>query len=199
MQHTSTKAVSIETAFKYPFNRPKGMLNILWALIPIFGWFAIGGYGVRITREFVQGKFEQLPTFSFKSDMELGFWIFLKSLPMVIGSFILLFLIVLSDPFFIGPFLNALFSLVVFPILLINLIVHGTVESSFDFSVVKPVFLNFGEYCAMLIKSVFLGFVFLLLSLLLVGIPANVFTQNLFIADFYRRFIYKQDAPSVVK
>ena len=74
------KPLDFKTAFKYPFNRAKGMWNILWVLLPIFGWFALGGYGIRIVKEFSHGKFKKLPVMSFGSDMKLGFFMFLKVL-----------------------------------------------------------------------------------------------------------------------
>ena len=76
--------LDFKTAFKYSFNRAKGMWNILWMLLPVVGWFALGGYSVRIVQEFSQGKFKQLPIFEFRNDMKLGFFMFIKAIPFVV-------------------------------------------------------------------------------------------------------------------
>ena len=76
--------LNFKTAFKYPFNRAKGMLNIFWIFLPIIGWFALGGYGVRIVQEFSKGKFKKLPTMKFSSDLKLGFMMFVKAIPFVV-------------------------------------------------------------------------------------------------------------------
>ena len=38
--------ITFEKAFKFPFNRPEGLLNILWVLLPIIGWLALFGYNM---------------------------------------------------------------------------------------------------------------------------------------------------------
>ncbi|MEA2003955.1 MAG: hypothetical protein U9O53_03265, partial [archaeon] len=78
------KSLSFEKAFKYPFNRMKGLMNAFWIFLPIFGWLALIGYTVRIVNEFLEGKFEHLPTMQFIDDMKLGFMMFVKALPFVI-------------------------------------------------------------------------------------------------------------------
>jgi hypothetical protein len=39
----------------------------------------------------------------------------------------------------------------------------------------------------MMLKSLALQLIFLVMIIVLVGIPAGAFTKNIFIADFYRR------------
>ena len=55
------KKLDFGTAFKYPFNRAKRMWYILWLLVPIIGWFALGGYSIRLVKEFTKGKYKHLP------------------------------------------------------------------------------------------------------------------------------------------
>ncbi len=172
-------------AFKYPFNRAKGMFNVFWILLPIFGWLALGGYGVRIVREFCEGKFEKLPVMKFSSDMKLGFFMFLKSIP-----FMVVYVLVINFLDFIGPlggFAIFLIELFVVPILGINFMKKQTVESFFEFNIINVVFANLGDYLLALVKSIGLAIVFVLMMIVLVGFPALVFTQNIFLADFYRR------------
>ena len=178
--------LNFKTAFKYPFNRAKAMLNILWILLPIFGWFALGGYCVRIIQEFSKGKFKQLPVLKFGSDMKLGFFMFIKSLPFVLAYIVVVGILGKTNPvvmglaeFFLGFF--------VIPILTINFLNKETIGSFFEFEILKSVFNNLGDYIVAVLKSILLGIIFLIMIIVLVGLPAGVFTQNMFLADFYRR------------
>ena len=183
--------VKFNTAFKYPFNRAKGMWNILWMLVPIIGWFALGGYGVRIVKEFIKGKFKKLPIFNFSSDLELGFFMFIKAIPFVIAYAVLTGMIGIVSPEAKG--LTEFFlQLFVLPVLGINFFKKETVASFFEFKILKSVFNNLGDYVMALFKSILLCIIFLFMCLILVGIPALTFTQNIFLADFYRRNVSKK-------
>jgi hypothetical protein len=179
-------ALKFNDAFSYPFNKAKRMWNVLWLFLPIFGWFALGGYSVRIIQEFTKGKFKNLPDMKFKSDMKLGFFMFLKMLP-----FMLAYMIVAGILTMIGSDLDVvfevLFGLFVLPILTINFMKKMTIESLFEFGIVGAVFSNLGDYLMTLLKSLLLGLIFLVMVIILVGIPASMFTKNIFLADFYRR------------
>jgi hypothetical protein len=181
-------ALDFSTAFHYPFNRWKGLLNILWIFLPIFGWFALFGYGVRIIQEFTAGKFKKLPTMSFGDDMKLGFFMFLKAIP-----FILLITIVLGALYVVSPALESvieiILSILVFPMLGIHFANKQTVGALFEFRIVNEVFSNLGDYLFAFLKEIGLAIVFLIMSIILIGIPASMFTQNIFFADFYRRRI----------
>jgi len=180
-----TQPLKFETAFHYPFNRAKGMLNIFWLLVPIIGWFALGGYGVRLTQRWIKGEYKELPVFNFKDHLKVGFFMFLKSLP-----FIIVFMIVQTLLGFIpfaGMLANLFIGIVIIPILSVNFLKHETVAAYFEFEKVKYVFENFGDYIIAVLKSIALGIIFLLMIIILVGIPAGQFTQNIFLADFYRR------------
>ncbi|MDA3836554.1 MAG: DUF4013 domain-containing protein [Nanoarchaeota archaeon] len=183
---TSNKnKLTFKEAFHYPFNRAKGLWNILWILLPIFGWAALIGYSIRLTTEWTQGKFKQLPLFEFKNDMKLGFKMFIRSLP-----FIIVYLIaaaILNSLGDAGNFVNFLIEFFIIPILFINFAVKRTVDSLFEFSIVSKVFNNLGDYIVAVLKTILLALVFILMSIILVGIPANMFSQNMFLADFYRR------------
>jgi hypothetical protein len=181
------EALTFETAFKYPFKRPVGLLNILWILVPIIGWFALIGYNIRIIKNFVKGNFKELPLFNFSQDLNLGFFMFLKLIPFIV------IITVINWAFgkipFVG-FLGTLFiSLFIVPVLIINFFVKETIESYFDFNKVKFVFDNLEDYVITVLKSIGLGIIFLLMFVILVGIPASTFTKNIFFADFYRRYV----------
>ena len=181
------KELNFETAFKYPFNRPKGLLNGLWLLFIFFGWFALMGYGIRIINEFIKGKFNKLPEMNFSSDFVFGFIMFLKIIPFIL-VYVIIAIILSYLPFF-GNILLVFIALFVLPILSINFFKKQTVSSCFEFELVRVVFDNFVDYLIVLVKSIILSFIFLLMSIVLIGTPANMFTKNMFLADFYRRHV----------
>jgi hypothetical protein len=180
------KNLNFKTAFSYPFNRAKGMLNILWVLLPIIGWFALSGYGIRIIKEYTKGRFKKLPKFQFKSDLKLGFWMFLKAIPFVVAYII----IIEGLGYFhegLSGFVDFFLEIFLVPILTINFFVKETVGSYFEFKALKPVFNNLKDYIVAILKTILITLIFIVMSIVLIGIPALVFTQNIFLADFYRR------------
>lgn len=186
--------LDFKTAFKYPFNRATGMWNILWVLLPIIGWFALGGYGVRIIQEFSKGEFKQLPVFKFSSDLKLGFSMLLKALPFITAYIVIGAVLNKIDPRVAG-LANFFMGLFAVPILTMNFLNKETVESFFELGIIKSVFNNLGDYIVVILNSILLGIVFLIMSIILVGIPAGAFTKNIFLADFYRRRVKQLPVP----
>jgi len=182
----ATQAIDFKTAFKYPFNRPAGMLNILWVLVPILGWFALMGYAIRIVKNFINNDFKELPFFNLGGDFKFGFFMFIKMLPLIIV--IVLVNVILAPLKAFGSLITILISLFVVPMLAVNFFNKETVSSCFELDKVKPVFENLGDYIIALLKSIAIALIFALMSIILVGIPAHAFTKNLFLADFYRRY-----------
>ena len=181
------ETIDFKSAFKYPFNRAKGLLNILWLFLPIIGWFALFGYGITIVKHFLKNDFKHLPLMDFKANLGLGFYMFLKSIPFVI----VLFVIQAMTSFIpmIGPLATWFISLFIVPILTINFFKKETVSSYFEFEKLKYVFANFGDYVVALLKTIALTIIFFLMIIVLVGIPAGSFTKNIFFADFYRKSV----------
>jgi hypothetical protein len=179
------KKLDFKSAFNYPFNKAKKMWNILWILLPIVGWFVLGGYGIRIIKEFSKGKFKQLPALKFKKDLNLGFMMFLKSLP-----FILIYILISTLLIEISSWLEVvdiIFKIFAMPILFIHFFNKETIGSLFEFKILKAVFDDIGDYVIVLLKSILLGLIFLVMTIILIGLPAGAFTKNIFLADFYRR------------
>jgi hypothetical protein len=162
------------------------MLNILWILLPIIGWFALGGYIITIIKHYIKGDFKELPKFNFGRDANLGFFMFFKAIPFMFAYMIVQS--VLSFVPVVGLIVTFLISLFVVPILTMNFFNKETVGSYFEFSKVSAVFENFREYIIVVLKSIALQVIFLLMIIVLVGIPAGQFTKNIFFADFYGRF-----------
>jgi len=177
--------LDFKTAFKYPFNRVKGLWNILWILLPIIGWFALGGYAIKIVQEFSKGKFKKLPIFKFSSDFKLGFFMFLKAIPFIlVYSAFILILVKINPLFGVVRIFTEIFAI---PILFIHFINKETVGSFFEFKIIKSVLDNLGDYILALLKSILLSIIFFIMIIVLVGFPAGAFTKSIFLADFYRR------------
>jgi len=181
--------LTFKVAFKYPFNRAKGMWDILWILLPFLGGFILTGYTIRVVQEFSKGKFKELPIFDMDKDLTLGFIMWLKSLPFMILYFIIIMGLTAIHPW--ARFVSLPFDIFALPILFIHFMNKETVNSLFEFKVIKHVFNNFGDYLVTLLKSIALGLIFLVMIIVLVGFPAGSFTKNIFLTDFYRRRVLK--------
>ena len=82
-----------------------------------------------------------------------------------------------------------LLALFVIPILAVNFFRKQTIESFFEFDVLKVVKDNLGDYVVTVLKQYVLSIVFLILSIVLIGIPALFFTNSILIANFYGNHI----------
>ncbi len=83
-----------------------------------------------------------------------------------------------------GDILNLLLSFFVLPVFTINLYRKQTVGSYFEFSKLKDVMSNLGDYLAVMIKQYVLLIVFLILS-----IPCRHTGPVLRRSDIYRKFL----------
>jgi hypothetical protein len=78
-------------------------------------------------------------------------------------------------------------SLFLAPYLTLNLMVTEKFASLFEFSkVVKVIFGNFKKYVIALLMTLFYCTVYVLLSVVLVGIPCLAFGSQYFLVEFYR-------------
>lgn len=111
---------------------------------------------------------------------------FIKSLPFVLVYIIIIAILNKIDSQVTG-LVNFFLGLFVIPILSINFMNKETVESFFEFEILKSVFDNLGDYVVVVFKSILLSIIFFVMIIVLVGLPAGSFTENIFLADFYRR------------
>jgi hypothetical protein len=185
------ETISFSEAFKYPFKVPQRLLYILLLFIPIIGWLVLFGYAVRLVNEFIEGRYEGLIKLDFMEDLKLGFMVFLKALPFYIG-----YMVILSAAMYVnetlGSILNLVLGFFVIPILAVNFFRKQTVESFFEFDVLNVVRDNLGEYIVTVLKQYALVIIFLILSIVLVGIPAMFFTNSIFVANMYGRLVEKR-------
>lgn len=185
------ETISFSEAFKYPFKTPKRLLYALLLIVPIIGWLALFGYSVRIINEFIEGRYEGLIKLDFMEDLKLGFMVFLKALPFYIVYSIILFAATYVNET-LGSLVSLLLGIFVIPMLAVNFMRKQTIESFFEFGVLNFVRDNLGEYTITALKQYALNFVFLILSIVLVGIPAIMFTSTIFFANMYGRLVERR-------
>ncbi|MPM83643.1 hypothetical protein SDC9_130712 [bioreactor metagenome] len=185
------ETISFSEAFKYPFKTPKRLLYALLLFVPIIGWLALFGYGVRLVNEFIEGRYEGPIKLDFMEDLKLGFMVFLKSLPFYIVYIIILFAALYVNETF-GNIFSFLLGFFVVPMLAVNFFRKQTVESFFEFSVLNVIRDNLGEYIVTVLKQYALVIIFMILSIVLVGIPGMLFTNSIFVANMYGRLVERK-------
>ncbi len=178
-----SEAFSLEEGLKWPWAKGKRQWNVLWGLIPIYGWFALIGYVANIIRMFVKGDRSGLPEFGSSWDnFVVGLKLFVYMLPL----YILISLISLIP--WIGSVLNFFLSWFLLPYMVVHVIAKESFAASFDFGTWWRVVIgNFKEYLFAWFKTLVYGIAYLLLSIILVGLPGLIFGSYIYYADFYRR------------
>ncbi|KKG01796.1 hypothetical protein DU86_08245 [Methanosarcina mazei] len=164
--------------------------------VPIIGWLALFGYGVRLVNEFIEGRYEGPIKLDFMEDLKLGFMVFLKSLPFYIIYIIILFAATYVSEG-LGNIISLLLGFFVVPMLAVNFFRKQTVESFFEFSVLNVVRDNLGEYIITVLKQYTLVIIFMVLSIVLVGIPGMLFTNSIFVANMYGRLVERKAEASL--
>jgi hypothetical protein len=182
------ETISLSDAFKYPFKAPKKLLYALLLLIPILGWLVLFGYIVRLINEFVDGRYEEPIDLDLIEDLKLGTITFLKALPFYIAYSIVIFAATYISAT-LGSLVNLLFAIFVIPVLAVNFFRKQTIESFFEFDILNVVKDNLGDYVVAVLKQYVITIAFAILSIILIGIPAMIFTNSILIANFYRNYI----------
>ena len=175
---------SLQGGLAYPWNKASRLLNGLWLLLPIFGWFALLGYFKRIVRELILKQNKELPAFgNFWFNFKEGIIIFVFFIP----TWIVLMLISLV-PFF-GGILNLLINIFILPWLVMNFFIKEEFSALWDLrKAFDIVFGNAKEYIIAYVKTIIYTVIYGLLSLVLIGIPPSLFGGYYFLAEFYKKF-----------
>jgi hypothetical protein len=172
-----------KVGFNYPWGKASRLWNILWVLLPIFGWFALGGYCKKIVRSLVSGNTKELPVFGgFWNNFKEGVFIFVFMIPTMVV------LMMLNLVPLVGQLAYFIAAIGLLPWLVINFFVKETFESLWEIEkAYNAVAKNIIEYLFMMLKSIVFVIVYGVLCIVLVGIPCLAFGHNFFIAEFYRR------------
>lgn len=175
---------SLEKGLKYPWNKASKLWNILWVFLPIFGWFALAGYGKKIVRELILKQNKHLPAFGgFWNNFQQGVIIFVFFIP----TWIVLSLINFIP--FVGWIFYFFLTIFIIPWLTMNFFIKEKFAALWDIQKAFDVVFSHGkEYVFAFLKTIIFSVIYGLLSFVLVGIPAYVFGNMYFLAEFYKKF-----------
>jgi hypothetical protein len=183
-------------ALKFPFKVPARLLYALLLLIPIVGFLILFGYIVRLVNEFIEGKYEGPIKIDYIEDLKLGLIAFVKLIPLYIAHLIIVGSIMYVS-MTLGELVNFLLAFFILPILVVNFMRKQTIGSAFEFQVLNVVRDNPGDYIITMLKQIAIAFIFMILSFVLIGIPALIFTNSIFIANFYGKYIEQKHTLSL--
>ncbi|MEK6901620.1 MAG: DUF4013 domain-containing protein [Nanoarchaeota archaeon] len=178
---------TIGEALKYPFANFKRVFNYWWILIPIWGWFVVSGYGIRIINTLVNGNTKELPAIRpFTGLFRTGFFAVVTWLTIAI----------ITGLFTLIPVLGwIVYAYIIFiaPLLMFQFAEQGRIRDGFNvLRASKTMFSSFGRYLVAYVKTIVVGIVFLLASILIitliVTLPAISFSQYFFFAEYYKQY-----------
>ena len=181
---TKDFSTDLQEGLKYPWNKAGRLWNILWILLPIFGWFALIGYIRNIAVDLVKGKRKELPAFGkFWDNFVMGLKLFIYLIPTII-----VLMVIAAIPM-IGSILQLLISIFLLPWLMINLFVKDEFGALWELKLAfNSVFDNAKEYILAYIKTLVYGLIYGIASLILIGIPCSVFGKYYFLTEFYSKY-----------
>ena len=182
---------TIGEALKYPFANFKRVFNYWWLLVPIWGWFVVPGYFIRVINELVKGNTKELPAIRpFAGLFRTGFFVVVTWLIIVIITGLFMFIPIL------GVIVYAYFILVN-PILIFQFAEQGKIRDGLNVvRASKTVFASFGRYLVIYVKTIVVGIILFIASVLIitliVTIPAMSFSQCYLFAEYYKQYGKKE-------
>ncbi len=183
---------TIKSALKYPFAKWGRLFYWLWMLIPIIGWLAFSGYGIRVIQSILKGNVKEVPKFGpFWENCRLGLYAFVVGIAIGLVTSVFSFL---QMPMGIAGsviyFAVAIYIGLVSPIMIIQLAETENLSKAFD--VVRAhriVFKNFRKYIIVVLQQFVVVLVFLLASIpiitLIFTIPALNYSKHYLYTRFY--------------
>lgn len=176
---------TLTEALKYPFANWKRLFNYFWILVPVWGWFVVYGYLIRILENLRRGRHRELPTIHpFKGLFSAGFFLCVSIFAYAIILFALSLIPVLG-------WLIYIYVLLISPLLLLRYSETKKIKDIFDVVGASEVmFSHFKEYILAWLKTIAFIFILLVASLplvtLIVTLPAVSLGQYYFFGEFYR-------------
>ena len=188
---------TIKEALKYPFANFKRLWNFWWILVPVWGWFVVAGYYIRIINDILAGKNKELPAIRpFKSLFETGFR---YAVAIIIITFPLSFLLgkiqvpglYFPDFYDLNLFPSVVFVLVGTSLLIIYFSQTKRIRDGINIiQSAKTVWSYPQAYFLTFLKTIAVAVVLLIASIpiitILVTVPAMIFSSHYLWAEFYR-------------
>ena len=178
--------VTIKDALRYPFANWKRMFNYFWLLVPIWGWFVVSGYVVRVIREITRkGSKNELPAIHpFEGLFTTGLFVAVTLL--ILGAFLWVLMLI---PYF--RWLAEVYFVFIFPLLVIQFAATKKPRDGLDvLGATNTIFTHFGSYLLTYFKTIIVIIVYLIASIplitLIVTLPGIVFSSTYLFVDFYR-------------
>src|SRR3989338_10540192 len=139
---------TIGEALKYPFANFKRVFNYWWLLVPIWGWFVVSGYFIRVINELVKGNTQELPAIRpFAGLFRTGFFVMVTGL--IIGIVAWLFMLI---PL-VGWIAYAYLVLIA-PLMIFQFAEQGKIRDGLNVvRASKTVFASFGRYLVAYVKT----------------------------------------------
>ncbi len=175
---------TLREALHYPFANWKRLFNYFWILIPVWGWFVVYGYMVRIIDHLRRGHHKELPAIRpFKGLFSTGFFLGVSIFVYAIILFVLNLIPVLG-------WLIYIYVLLISPLLILRYSETKKVRDLFDVvSASNILFSYFKAYLTVWLKTIAFTLILLLASLpvitLIVTLPAMSLGQYYFFGEFY--------------
>lgn len=183
---------TIKSALKYPFAKWGRLFYCLWMFVPIIGWFAFSGYGLRVIQAILKGNVKEVPKFGpFWDNCRLGLYAFVVGIAIGLVTSGFSFLrIPMGIAGSVIYFAVAIYIGLVSPIMIIQLAETESISKAFDVARAhKIVFKNFRKYIVVVLQQLVVALVFLLASIpiitLIVTIPALNYSKQYLYARFY--------------
>ena len=177
--------VSIKEALRFPFANLKRLFNFYWILIPIWGWFVVSGYAIKIIKQVIAGKNQELPPIRpFKGLVKVGFLLFVVSLVLSIIYNVAIFIPIVGWIIYI-------YLALISPILILQFAEIKRIRDGLNFiEATRTVFANLKLYIVTYLKTIVVVLVLLLASALVITLiftlPAMAFVQYYIWAEFYK-------------
>ncbi|MFC1723664.1 hypothetical protein ACFL0V_05985 [Nanoarchaeota archaeon] len=177
------KYISLSDGLRFPWGRPGRLWNILWLFVPIFGWLALIGYGVTIIKSIVKGDTKKLPAMEgFWEHNKIGFMYIIRLIPIYVIIYLL------GRIPFIGVVVSLCANLFFLPYLAMNVAMKEKLSASFEFmNVWNALTKDFVGYIVALLKGIVYALVYVLASIILIGIPCLMLGSQVFMANWFSK------------
>lgn len=146
---------TIKEALRYSFSRWGRTFNYYWALIPIWGWFVVYGYIIRVLNEIKKGNKELPPINPFKGLFKTGALFFVVMLVIALASLVLIFIPVVG-------WLALIYLSFMLPMMMLQFAEKQEIKEGLNFiRASKTVFNDFKRYGKVMLKAlaVYLPFI----------------------------------------
>jgi len=183
---------TIKSALKYPFAKFGRLFYWLWIFLPVIGWLALAGYGLRVIQAILKGNVKEVPKFGpFWGNCRFGLYAVVVGLAIGCATSVFAFL---QMPMGIAGsviyYAVTIYIGLISPIMIIQLAETESISKAFDVvRAHKIVFKNFRKYIIVLLQQFVVSLVLLLASIpiitLVFTLPAMNYSKQYLYARFY--------------